>query len=757
MGTNAPGLGWMIWLMWLVSLAGQAAVPLAPKTPLAERVYLSYLDNHVVQIPGRTTGREFLFRLPEHVGFAGGSELHLVLRGAPELWRALCSLRISLNDRALFEGSPSFRLAAGTGQPAWHLSLPAGPQLLERAWNRVTLQFFLCKPESTGPAPLPALFWEIHDADSFLTFAFERLPLFPELRRFPYSMVEEELLRLPFSAPDAEVAPVAVLIPPVQRDIHRRAVVALGACLGKPGYLRRCSLGVLSDWESAVRERHGLIVGLREELKPLSLPESLRKPLARLDLGQGLLAEHIFGDFPQQHRWILVTGADEAGLEKALQTLVCAPALLTLPPNPSVIEAAPNTQETSAKVDSASRLEIPIRTPRGEGLSFRGIYDTEQNFLGWQLPFGLQTDAGGYLELAFRHSTNLLAAESFLEVMLQGQFLGRMGLAPETASGGRVRLELPAGLTAIGPLPLTFRAHLDVARADCAPPVADQAWLMIAAESRLVCRTAPLAMNSLSRAHTFLLSNPRLSDTVILLPARSSLAELSWLLDFARQLGQRLSFLEMLWPDVRGYGPNDLPPASQWQGRRILLLGSVRDWSLALPTDHSLVIRPGQQEDDVQIQGRRYKIDQFEPSLALLNLVDAPVSAQEKLLVAGGWQTWAGPALTRMLIDPDSPGNLHGVVCARDAAGRSVAYDPRHTPRESLAESLLHNIPPGLTMEETVFERFRREARTRSAGHLNFAISLWLGVLLVLLAGGRIWLLWERARIHHQMHRHESQ
>jgi hypothetical protein len=165
------------------------------------------------------------------------------------------------------------------------------------------------------------------------------------------------------------------------------------------------------------------------------------------------------------------------------------------------------------------------------------------------------------------------------------------------------------------------------------------------------------------------------------------------------------------------------------------------------------MIRPGRDEHEVRMQGRSYELNQFEPSLGLVNLVEAPWSPGEKMLVAGGWETFAVPALIELLTDGDSTGGLSGVICAKDTSGRWATYDPRRFPRESLAECLLRNIPQGLTVEETFFEQFRLKAKARSWGQVDFAISVWMGVFLLLLAGGRIWLLWERTRIQTQLSR----
>ncbi len=107
---------------------------------------------------------------------------------------------------------------------------------------------------------------------------------------------------------------------------------------------------------------------------------SIANRLGDLKPGEGLLAEWVTGNYPDQHRWVLVSGADESGLEKAALTLGCAAALLEVPPNPAVIAGepqpalppvaqAPRPRWKLASLSPFKASETAPQPPAGAGLS----------------------------------------------------------------------------------------------------------------------------------------------------------------------------------------------------------------------------------------------------------------------------------------------------------------------------------------------------------------------------------------------------
>ena len=173
----------------------------------------------------------------------------------------------------------------------------------------------------------------------------ERAPRAAALGRFPHSLAEEKLIYSAQPAARAETltATVAILLPPERRSVHLRACAVLAARLGQLDYLseRDCRLGLIDDGPELDRS-NGVIVGRRDELVGVPLPTAIIEKLAALRSEQGLLAEFVFGtNSAQQRKWVVVSGADDAGLEKAILTVGHSPALAAAPPSPAVIDAAP--------------------------------------------------------------------------------------------------------------------------------------------------------------------------------------------------------------------------------------------------------------------------------------------------------------------------------------------------------------------------------------------------------------------------------
>jgi hypothetical protein len=147
---------------------------------------------------------------------------------------------------------------------------------------------------------------------------------------------------------------------------------------------------------------------------------------------------------------------------------------------------------------------------------------------------------------------------------------------------------------------------------------------------------------------------------------------------------------------------------------------------------------PPGQSNRVVIQGRRERVDRFEPSLVFAQLFDSPWSAGDKLVLAGGWGGFATPATRRLLTHPDSVGKLPGDLGALDAHGRGVAYESLKVSSDSFAERVRRQMPPGLNVEQTRQRLDDEVTRTEASARLNRRL-LWLcGGLVALLAGARL-------------------
>src|SRR5438046_6653649 len=144
----------------------------------------------VQRIPADTRTKSIFFQLPEHVSIETNTELKLVLLGpSPELPADLFTITVALNGVTLLT-----RPAAGVPNPGVaaqrvELAAQAGEAAL-RGWNRIDIGF---APTKNITNDLAQAFWLLSRSECKLSLAFSRLPLFPELGRFPASFAEEKL------------------------------------------------------------------------------------------------------------------------------------------------------------------------------------------------------------------------------------------------------------------------------------------------------------------------------------------------------------------------------------------------------------------------------------------------------------------------------------------------------------------------------------------------------------------------------------
>ncbi|HEY2952383.1 MAG TPA: cellulose biosynthesis cyclic di-GMP-binding regulatory protein BcsB [Verrucomicrobiae bacterium] len=716
-----------------------AASKPSPQAGLLEQVRVDLIGSEAVEFPGTLTGKNFFIRLPEHVRFRAGSEVLLMLQASPDLLPHVCAVQVSVNGEQISSESGVVKPAE---KSTLRLRLAVPERNLSAGWNRISLQFQLKTEQAVNPPAENTSLWTMQKSDNYLTICYDRLPLFPELQRFPHSLAEERLLHVETAAPT-----VVTLLPAQRRNVHLRACAVLGARLGQAGYLSEqdCRVALIVDWQKETEGRNAILVGRRDELGSVTIPYHINEKLGSLRAGEGLLAEWITGKYPNQRRCVLVTGSDDSGVEKAVLTLGSSPALASAPPNPAIIAKEPAlTPAVEADAQPSPRsAQAFTKLP----LQFRGIFRHELAASGWRLPPGFKLASGSALDLQLSHSPALVEKTSTLEVRINGTSIGRVLLTSKNAGPGSVKFPLPKDLPGHDPMQVTFHAYLDAGKAGCdergdAPPL-----LTITPDSKAEVTVLPRPMEGLDQVDEFLLRDSLLRKAALLVPADASAAELQVLADVSFHLGRNLPSSPVLWPEACAYSQTILPPKNRLASRSVLLLGSAEQWQSALPPDTRLAVRIAEgRSDSVLMQGRKLTASSFEPSLVFLQMLSSPWSGDETLVVAGGWHEFATPTLKRILTDDATTAPLSGNICVMDSAGRAATYDLHLAFQESLAERIQRKIPLGHSMEETKLVLSDQDVRARRNRHSNIILFYVCSGLLLLVVSSRAFFLWERVR-----------
>ncbi|HXT40720.1 MAG TPA: cellulose biosynthesis cyclic di-GMP-binding regulatory protein BcsB [Candidatus Angelobacter sp.] len=745
--------GFFLFCATLISspLTGQPAGSVGREGPAGtvESISLPLIRTDQEQFSGDWAVKDFFVRFPEHIGFRGGGELRLALYPTLEVLSRLCTINASLNGKRLSGATVEGKNLTNINDIAIRVRFPVPDGWLAHGWNRVTVGFILKKPDvDPGAAPEPGT-WTIRQADSFLTTRFERLPLFPELLRFPGSLGEEKLLHAGRDSTDPKPITVTVLFPAKVRAAHLRACAVIGARLGQTGYMDvdDCRVAPIEDWQTEMRDRNGLIVGLKDEVASVSVPPDVTEKLGSLRAGQGLIAEFIQGVLPDQHRWLLVAGADDDGLEKAVLTLGSAAALESAPPNPIVIDTTPAVSPELEAIAQPGATRVFLKDLGVRQIRLSGIHTSEQSISGWRLPPGFELSSG-VLHLRFNHSTALLIPGSSLEMLVNGIKAGTVELAADTAAAGFTDVSLPGGLSGRDPMTLTFRARLDVASVECDARKEEEPWVAVSGDSELQTTPSLTRVQDLSQAGRLLLRDSFLRRAAFLVPENPSREELRWLLAVSMTLGKQLPSSPVLWPEVCTYSKTSPPPVVRLADRSVVLLGAVGQWDAALPPESPVLVTiTDEDRGSARMQGREVNIAAFEPTLTFMQMMTSPWSRGELLVAAGGWREFTTPTLLRMLTAPEAASQLHGNVCAMDALGRVAAYDTRNPARDSLAERIQNSIPAGLSVEETQERLAAQMSRLRGQGRANTIVFYTCGVLFILIVGCRFLFMWERAHL----------
>ncbi|MCI0745044.1 MAG: cellulose biosynthesis cyclic di-GMP-binding regulatory protein BcsB [Verrucomicrobia subdivision 3 bacterium] len=553
----------------------------------------------------------------------------------------------------------------------------------------------------------------------------KRLPLFPELRRFPASFAEMSGVH------------AAILLPSVPREVHLRGVAILGARLGQLSAFAEsnCHLMEISNWP-AVEDHNVVIVGRVDELGTLPVALEIKTNLDALGPGRGLLAEFIVGDAGNRHRWILVTGGDDAGLEKAVVTLGSRPALDALPPSPAEIVDVPSIRPETEALSRPSSARTTFAQLRW------GDFDVGQEPVarfGWRLPPSHRLERGE-LTLRFFHSTNV--TNGALEVFLGAMRVGDVPLTHENGDGGSAKLPIPP-TEGIDPLMFTFRA-----RADPLPRGGPIATVLSGSSLETIAR--PLDITGLEHLDTLLVRDSFLRRIAFVLPTPPSRSELRLVFDISMHLGRRLPSSPVLWPQVCAFDPSrEQDDNATFQrclhDRSALVLAPVSTWRYATPNGARLLIQQ-MSRGTVRIQGRRDDISDFEPSLALIQMLPAPWGTNEWLVTAGGWTNLDPATVKALVIHEAARGRLHGNMAAMDHLGRLASYESRKPAVQSFAQTVKEIIPRGLDVAQTQAHLRKIAARRERSRRLNRFLVWFGGVVVLGVILGRVTLEWDRDR-----------
>src|SRR5687767_5305232 len=149
-----------------------------------EQAMIALLREPFIRFAGDSASKELFFRIPEHVVPEQQSHLNLALRGSGELWPAVSAVRVTVNGEKLAAVDIDARHVAGINVYVPVRCIVPGEALMV-GWNRIGLEFSIRPLSELEKDSLKESSWFMTKPDCHLMLQFERLPLFPELRRFP--------------------------------------------------------------------------------------------------------------------------------------------------------------------------------------------------------------------------------------------------------------------------------------------------------------------------------------------------------------------------------------------------------------------------------------------------------------------------------------------------------------------------------------------------------------------------------------------
>lgn len=728
--------------LMLPAMAAAFAAVLAGPLRAAEKSFETpFVPPGGGRLGGALAKKEFAFRLPEHVRYSGGSRLALSWRSSPLLLDS-STLTASLNGRQLGSARLGHAPEAGESQGGGSLAVEIPDGVLQPGWNRIAVECLL----QTTQVPCrdvdnPAA-WVDLDEESGVAVEYETQPIFPELQRFPHSLAETVLMELPEFRASGEGVPepvVSILLPWDAGDSELRCLVIAAARVGQTGYTPRDAVGVgdISEFAAVSAQRNGILIGLREELLELPLPPSAAGSLERLGDGEGLVAEAIMGkDGGRQTRWVVVSGADPAGLERAALALGNSVALRNAPSNSWIVSADPQISPIAEKLAHPPVGPVRLDTLDGGGIAMKGVFRNAASRTV-HFPPGYETVGGGFFELDFSHAENL-AGTSALEVRLNDTVLGGISLDAGNTGAAKRRIAIPAGISGRDPSLLAVSSYLDIGSVDCTHRNSERAWLDIAGGSLLDIKSSPLRIDDLRKLDRICLRDAFLRRAAIVAPAEPGGERDAMLKSLAMDLGSRLAQMPVLWPQVATYSGITPPDAARLRGRSGIVLGSADQWAEALGPKTRLVVEESASDSErLVMRGEDVPKDSFDPGLVFAQLLPSPWSGGEVFAAVGGISGYGGDNAVAMLTDPGISDRLGGTVAAYD--GRSVVtYDVRTIQEASLAEEFrgAFAFGGGTDPEQQVIQK--AEAGLAAANHSVWVLSVAIAVLGALFVSQRL-------------------
>ena len=695
------------------------------------------LQNSDGRLEGVLAKREFAFRLPGHIRLEPGSDLVLDYRSSP-LLLDVSTLTVSVNGRQVASARLGHEENAPESQERTSLKVPVPDGVLQPGWNRMEVRCLLqttqvlCR-DVDNPAA-----WLEFSNDTVVRVAYADQPLFAELQRFPESITEPLLMRLGDFGPNSEKnlrePGVSLLLPWEAGDPELRALLIAASRLGQTVYTpaEAVRVGDIGEFTEESGKRNGLLIALRDDLAETPLPGHVKKALADLEPGEGILAELIQGP-PDgvQRRWILVGGADGPGLENAALSLGSSAALRGVPSNPWIVARAPTISPVLEKAALPAVGPLKLSSLAEGEILLRGLFRSAATRMV-SFPPGFETTRSGYLDLEITHPGNLEKTSAF-EVRLNDAMIGGLALAPDNAGPVRVRLPIPEGIAGRDPSLLTVSGYLDIGGVDCAHRHEERAWLNISGGSVVDIQGSRLRFDDLSEMNQICLRDAFLRRAAILLPETQDPERNSMLKTIGIHLGSRLPTMPVLWPQVALYGEDRLPETARVEGRSGLVLGSAFEWPLAFGKSPRLVIEGSPRSPDhLVLRGEEMPKVDFDPSLAFVQMVASPWSPDEYFAAIGGLDSLGGNATVELIADPAVYERLGGTVAALDESGRLVTYDVRSVQEVSLSGHVRTAFATGLDAGEIV----DRDIQKTEAGMVATALNIGIGSLAVLTVTG---------------------
>lgn len=698
------------------------------------------------RLEGVLASREFAFRLPEHVRYLPGSQCKLVFRASPLLLPDVSTMTVSLNGRQLTSLRP---VSGREKQPEKQtVAIDLDNDILRPGWNKLLVRCLLVTTSTPcRDVDNPASWIELAGETGF-EVAFAEQALFPELQRFPDALGEPQLMRM--GAKSTEPA-VSLLVANQGGDTAWRGVVVAAARLGQLLYLddQAVRIGALKDFAAKSGRSNGVIVAKREDLAAADLPVEFGLPLRGLKNGEGFLGEFITGEPARgQRRWIVVSGADDAGLEKAILALGSAPALRDAAGNPWIIKEAPVVSPVTEKLAGPAGGPVTFDSLSGGGIMLRGLFRNE-TARSWPLPPGWQTGPGGKLALDFSHAENLDKTSAF-EVVVNNESIGSIALTEANAQRTRRVLPIPAGLPGRDPSTVAIRSYLDIGTVDCAHRNEERAWLDLAGSSTIDVPAVPLVIDDLSRLGLITLRDAFLRRAALIVPDEASDERNAMIIRYALHLGRQLSSMPVLWPQLATYGPGRPVVADLVAGRSGIVLGSSRQWGNAFPRGTPLAAAAWDEDGSkLDLRGQTVPMAEFERGLVIAQLMPSPWRKGELFAVVGGLTGYGGDDALAMLTDPELGAQLAGNIAAVDPDGRVVNYDTRLAGRESLADALRQTLNSNLSAADIRARREEQQNKVEGAAEFNrVMVAGFGGVLAAVFLTER--LLSRRRRLNHK-------